>query len=99
MVPGDTPQPVPAPTFSYLQERGRQVRVVSVDPVERLSVELEHALPSQPQIAPTVRVDGHDALALKPVFFREVLQRLTVISPGTLLDRSDPDVASTVFSD
>ena len=40
-----------------------------MDPVERLSVELEHTVPSQPQIAPTVLVDGHDALARKPVFF------------------------------
>ncbi len=72
---------------------------VSVDPVERLSVEFIYALPTQQQIALAVGVDGRDALARKPVFFREVLQRLTVVSPGTLPARSEPDVPMTVFSD
>ena len=67
---------VAAPTFSHLYKdeadkyhdsdsfTGAQLlRVVSVDPVERLSIELEHTVPTQPQIAPTVLVDGHDALA------------------------------------
>jgi len=43
----------------------------------------------EPQIAPTVFVDGHDALAPKPIVFGEVPQRLTVISPGTLLGRPE----------
>ncbi len=77
----------------------RPSATASVDPVERLSVELVDAVPTQPQIAPTVLVDGHDALARKPVFFGESPQRLTVVSPSTLLGRSEPDVASTVFSD
>ncbi len=70
-----------------------------MDPVERLTIELIDAIPTQQQIAPTVRVDGHDALARKPVFFGESPQRLTVVSPSTLLGRPEPDVASTVFCD
>ena len=70
-----------------------------MDPVERLSVELIYALATQPQITPTVGVDGHDALAGKPIFFGELPQRLTVVSPSTLLARSEPDVAGMVFSD
>ncbi len=53
--------------------RAQLSRVVSVDPVERLAVELIDTVCSQPQIAPTVRVDGHDALARKPVSNRIVI--------------------------
>ena len=52
----------------------RRLQTVSVNPVERRSVELEHAVPCQPQVAMAIRVDTHDLLARQPVFGRVVSQ-------------------------
>jgi hypothetical protein len=52
----------------------RRLQIVSVNPVERRSVELEHAISCQPQVATAIRVDTHDALARQPVFGRVVPQ-------------------------
>jgi hypothetical protein len=38
-----------------------------MNPVERRSVELEHAIPCQPQVTMAIRVDAHDVLARQPV--------------------------------
>jgi hypothetical protein len=52
----------------------RRLQTVSVNPVERRPVELEHAIPGQPQVALAIRVDTHDLLARQPVFGRVVPQ-------------------------